>query len=409
MLQWHQTGTRGVRFREHNARKHGIRKDRYFVIRYTVGGKRKEEGLGWASEGWTEKKAAGVLAELFENQRRGVGPQTLEEKRLLAEARRQDQAEQARQEARENITFAEVFTEHFMPHIKENRRNLTSWQRDKSLYRLWLGPVIGHKPLRVIAALDLERIKSNMAKAGRAPRSIEYALAVVRQVFNHALAHDLFVGKNPAGPAGKVKRPVVDNRRLRYLSRREAAELLAELSTRSRDVHDMALFSLHTGMRAGEIFSLTWSDIDFATGIITLRDTKGNRNRPAFMTDAVRNMLLARGQGELSALVFPGRNGQRIVQVSDSFNRAVAKLGFNAGISDRRQKVTFHTLRHTFASWLVANNTDIYHVQKLLGHSDLKLTARYAHVGENALRAAVQGLDRPAPAESAWVIPLANR
>jgi len=222
-----------------------------------------------------------------------------------------------------------------------------------------------------------------------------YALAVIRQVFNYALNNDLYGGKNPAGPAGRVKRPATDNKRLRFLSREEAENLLALLATMSGDIHDMSLLSLHTGMRAGEIFSLTWADVDFPRGVLSLRDTKSNKNRPAFMTDTVRAMLQKRATGAPNDLVFFGRGSKKIVQISDSFQRAVEKLGLNDGIADRRQRVIFHTLRHTFASWLVENGTNIYHVQELLGHSDLKLTARYAHIGENSLRAAVMGLEMP--------------
>ncbi|MFH1021643.1 MAG: hypothetical protein V1782_13690 [Pseudomonadota bacterium] len=81
MAKWQSSGARGVRFYEHDTRKHGVRKDRYFAIRYQHEGKRREEGLGWSSEGWTEKKAAAILAELQENHRRGSGPRTLQERR----------------------------------------------------------------------------------------------------------------------------------------------------------------------------------------------------------------------------------------------------------------------------------------------------------------------------------------
>ena len=399
MSKWKASGTRGVRFYEHETRCHGVRKDRYFAIRFQSGGVRSEEAVGWASEGWTERKAAAILAELLENHRRGIGPRTLAEQREIGEAQRREQEALAQQAAKAAITFHDVFAGHYLPHIKENRRSESSTKTESGLFRQWINPAIGHKTLSTIAALDLERIKRDMTKAGRAPRSIEYALAVVRQVFNHAANHDLYVGKNPAAGSaggGKVKRPKVDNRRMRFLSKAEADDLLALLAVTSREVHDMSLFALHTGTRASEIFALTWSDVDLASGLITLKDTKNNRNRPAFMTETVKGMLLARPKGKPSELVFPSRNGKRIVQISDSFNRSVDKLGLNNGIADRRQRVTFHTLRHTFASWLVESGTDIYTVKELLGHSDLKLTARYAHVGENAMRSAVEGLGRRA-------------
>jgi integrase len=394
MSKWKASGTRGVRYYEHETRRHGVRKDRYFAIRFQADGVRREEALGWASEGWTERKAAAILAELLENHRRGSGPRTLAEKREIAETQRREKEALKRQAAKAAITFREIFMEHYLPHIKANRRSERGIHTEISLFRRWIEPAIGHKILGAITALDMERIKRDMAKTGHAPRSIEYALAVVRQILNHAINHDLYAGKNPAGGGGKVKRPKEDNRRMRFLTKQEADDLLAELSARSRDVHDMALLSLHTGMRAGEVFSLTWADVDLATGIISLKDTKNNRNRPAFMTETVKAMLRARPKGRPSELVFPGRGGMRIVQISHSFNKAVDHLGLNEGISDRRQRITFHSLRHTYASWLVANGTDIYTVKELLGHSDLKLTARYAHVGENAMRSAVEGLGR---------------
>ena len=65
---------------------------------------------------------------------------------------------------------------------------------------------------------------------------------------------------------------------------------------------------------------------------------------------------------------------------------------FNQGVNDKKQHVDFHTLRHTFASWLVEGDTNIYLVKELLGHSDLKLTERYSHIGENQLKQAVMKL-----------------
>ena len=395
MARWIKSKHPGIRYREHDTRRHGVgnKPDRYYTIFYKLEGKMVEESVGWASQGMTEKKASAILAELQENHRRGTGPRTLKEKKALAAAERLEQEKQEKQAAIDNLSFSAIFYDKFLPHIQANRRDVKSWKRDESLFRLWIAPVIGSKPLRDIAPFDLEKIKKAMAKAGRSPRSIVYALATVRLVFNFALGHDLYMGKNPAGPAGKVKRPSTDNRRMRYLTREEAADLLTELATRSQDVYAMALLSLYTGMRAGEVFSLTWADVSFANSIILLKDTKSNKNRPAFMTEAVKTMLQSRTKSAPADLVFPGRNGKKIVQASDTFNRAVAKLGLNEGITDRRQKVTFHTLRHTFASWLVESGTDIYHVQSLLGHSDLKLTARYAHIGENSLRSAVQRLE----------------
>jgi integrase len=389
MSEWIKCKTTGIRYRLHTTRKHGVGFDRYYTIRYKIAGKERSEGLGWASEGWTEKKASAVLAELKKNITTGSGPATLEEKRQIELNRRAEEVKQEAAERVANITFAEIFTEHYLPVSKSNKRNQQSWQREEQLFRLWISPVIGAKPMREIAPIHLEQIKRAMTTNDKAPRSIQYMLATIRQVFNHALVHGLFHGSNPA--AGKiVKRPTIDNRRTRFLTKDEATALLSELAKRSMDVHDMALFSLQTGARAGEIFSLTWGDIDLFQGTALLRDTKSNKNRPLFLTDEVKAMLARRRTAEAKStdLVFPDRNGNKVVQISDSFSRAIDKLKLNEGITDRRDRVTFHSLRHTYASMLVQAGVDIYHVKELLGHSSIALTERYSHLSESTLKQA---------------------
>lgn len=389
MPQWIKCNTTGVRYRQHATRKHGIGFDKYFTIRYKTGGKERSEGLGWASEGWTEKKAAAVLSELKANQTTGTGPRTLTEKRELREQAEIEEAQRNQEEKARNITFGEIFKERYFPHVQHNRRNLRSIQREEDLFRLWIDPVIGNRPIREVMPIHLEKIKQNMAKAGRAARTIQYSLAVVRQVFNYALGNNLFIGKNPAGATGGVKRPKVDNRRTRFLSRQEAADLLKELK-RTPDIHDISLFALYTGSRAGEVFSLQWGDIDLFQGVAMLKDTKSGKNRAVFLTDEVKAMLARRRpqDAQAASLVFPGRGGVKIMRISNSFAKAVDRLKLNEGVTDPRQRVMFHTLRHTFASWLAMDGINPFHLKELLGHSDLKLTERYSHLSESALKAA---------------------
>ncbi|MFZ1986096.1 MAG: site-specific integrase [Desulfatitalea sp.] len=231
-----------------------------------------------------------------------------------------------------------------------------------------------------------------MVDKGRAERTIRLALDMVRQVFNFAATNGIYSGANPA--AGKVKRPNADNRRVRYLTEAEADTLLVALKEKSPDTHDQALLSLNTGLRAGEIFSLTWADVNFEDVTLLIKDTKSGRNRHAFMTERVRDMLKARPEGKPGNLVFPNMAGGRIKQVSNSFDRVVDELKFNEGITDRRQRLTFHCCRHTFASRLVERGVDIYHVKELLGHQTIELTARYSHLSPASLRAAVDVLEK---------------
>jgi integrase len=193
-----------------------------------------------------------------------------------------------------------------------------------------------------------------------------------------------------------VKKPKFDNRRVRHLSAEQAAALLEKVRKRSEKTHAICVIALYSGARAGEIFSLTWADVDLSRGILTLRDTKSNGlTRRAFITERMREVLEPMKRGKPDELVFPDRKGKKADQVSYAFNRAVADLQLNDGVTDRRQRVCFHTLRHSFASWLVERGTDLYQVKELMGHSTIALTERYAHLRPHTLQAAVKVLDEP--------------
>ena len=381
--RWKSTKFPGVRYREHSTRKHGVRMDRYFAIRYQSDGQRKEEGLGWASQGWNIQKAALVLAELKNAQTTGVGPKRLSEKRELANTKSE------RREAN-SITYDRFFKHTYFPNAKANKSQ-RSWRREEQLHRLWISPVIGEKILKQVSPIDLERIKSNMTKAERAPRSIRYCLATIRQTFNYARLLGLYKDDNPVS---KVKKPKVDNRRLRFLRKDEADRLIQKLKMKSQQLHNMALLSLHCGLRAGEIFNLTWVDVDIERGILMIRDPKGVKNRAAFMTSEVKKVLDSLDRGNDSESVFKARDGKKIRVISNAFSRVVKEMGLNENVADKRYLVTFHTLRHTFASWLVENGTDLYTVKELLGHSTLAMTERYSHLSNGALQRAVKNFDK---------------
>lgn len=378
--KWEKTTYPGVRFREHETRKNGVKKDQYFIISYRVEGKRKDEAIGWATKGWTAKKANALLSELLENQRKGSGPQTLSEMRELETEKREEIKQQAKEQEKSNQTFKDFFHEKYIPaslHKKQYTIN-----NEKSLFRNWIEPEIGHLPFNKITNFNLEKIKKKMTDKGRSERSMQYCFALVRQVWNYARTNGITTDTFP-----KVKLKKFDNKRLRFFSREEASLLLAELKTRSQQVHDMALLSLHTGARAGEIFSLTWGSVDLENGVLTAKDTKSGKTRFLYLTNETKAMLEKKHNGQPThELVFPDRNGERIVFISASFDRALEKLGFNNGIKDRRDKATFHTLRHTFASWHVQNGTDLYTVKELLGHSTIALTERYSHLRPEGLK-----------------------
>jgi integrase len=92
-------------------------------------------------------------------------------------------------------------------------------------------------------------------------------------------------------------------------------------------------------------------------------------------------------------LVFPSRKGSKKKEVSSSFERAVKDLGWNKGIEDPRQKVVFHSLRHTCASWLVMAGVPLYTVKEYLGHRQISQTERYAHLAPDSLQQATAAMN----------------
>jgi integrase len=392
--KWKGTKYKGVRYYEHPTRKHGVNKDRYFAIRYQKNGKRIEEGIGWASEldpknkqHWTAEKAALILGELKEAARGlSEGPSRLAEKREKAKVERKaKQAEQERLE-KEAVTFDYFFNGDYLSRAKADKKS-KSVIREEGLYGKWIKNAIGHFPMKGIAPFHLEKLKKGMTDGGQSPRSVEYALAIIRQVFNTAKRLGKYKGESPTA---LVKSPKPDNGRMRFLTQEEATRLLNALKTKSADVYDMTLLSLHSGLRFGEIASLTWQDVDMNKGVLTIRDAKAG-SRYAFLTEQAVAMLRNRPQGKPSDYVFQGRNG-KLDRMSLTFFRAVDELKLNEGIDDPRLQICFHSCRHSYASWLIDQGADLYTVQRLLGHKTNVMTQRYAHLGENKLRDAAKAL-----------------
>lgn len=395
MIKWHSTRYPGIRYRKHPTRKRGIQRDKYFAIRYQRDGKRTEEGLGWASQGWTLEKANAKLAEIKQNQRTGEGPQSLKEKRdLLKTKRKKEQAEKEKQD-KENIPFATYFAETYFKTALISKNSETC--RTEMLYfKNWVKPVFKNKSFKNIAPFHCEQIKKNMLDAGRAPRSLQYCFAIIRQIWNMA-KRDSLVGTE--SPTKGVKIPKIDNKRLRFLGHNEADVLLEELKKRSMQLHDEALLSLHCGLRAGEIFKLTWKDVDIKHGLLTLRDSKVG-TRVGYMTGKIKDMLTGRKQLAENKFVFPDRDGEKTKRISNVFVKVVNALNLNDGITDRRQKLVYHSLRHTYASWLVQSGIDLYQVKELMGHSTISQTERYSHLAPGNLKNAVKVLEKSMQAKN---------
>lgn len=283
-------------------------------------------------------------------------------------------------------------TETYLPQCERDKKAKT-YAIEEMLYRVHLADAIGSLPFSQISAFNLERIKKDMADKKKSDRTIQYVLQLTRQAFNTARKLAVYTGE---APTRTVKWPRLDNMKLRYLSISETDKLLTALSEKSKTIHDMALLSLHCGLRFGEIAALTWSCWNQEAGTLAILNAKTG-SRTAYLTAQATAMLESRTQGKPDELIFPKRtkttDGES-AQASKSFARVVQTLKLNHGVSDRKQRVTFHTLRHTFATHLYESTHDLYLTQQSLGHATSTMTARYAKMSESRLREGAAALEK---------------
>ncbi len=389
--KWIKTKTTGVRYREHPTRKNGaVKKDRYFTIRYKVNNVLKEEGLGWASEGWTEEKAALKRSELREAYRTGVGSTTLKEQRERAVKEKELSAQKEAENQKLNITLNDFYNNYFK-NIAYNNTSERTFKSESGFYKNWLEPNLGNMPIKDISLINLENLKALMIKQNKSPRTINYVFGILSQILSYAKKIGYLKGDIITQQMKKIK---FDNSRVRFLTKEEAKILLDALRKYSQQLYEISLLSLYCGLRAGEIFNLCWSDIDLQNKIITLRNTKNTKTRIIYMPDNIYKMLLHKSINQKkSSFLFLNKDGNKVKGVSHAFAHVVDILKLNEGVKDIRQKVVFHTLRHTYASWLAQMGTDLYVVQHLMGHSSFAMTQRYAHLSPETLKKAVNNFE----------------
>ena len=363
----------GVYYTESKRRMYHGKPDRTYYIRFKDGdGRDIRERVGRLSQGITPEYCAKVL--------RDKESEYLEKRYKTRRERKKDE-----------LTLGDFIELHYIPWARSNKK---TWKDDEGNYYRWIKPFLAGLTMKDVSSFHLEKLKKTMKDQGKAPQTIKHALCVIRQAYNKAASWGMYDGPNPVKG---VKMPSVKgNKRQRFLSLEEAKNLLDELEKVSKQTHDEALISLHCGLRFGEIANLKWVDVDFKNETLHIKDPKGGEDRHVYMTPQVKDMLLERFPPESrpTDLVFPDANGRPKKAVSKAFFRAVERLGLNDGIEDPRDKVVFHTLRHTFASWLAIRGTPILTLKELMGHKSLAMTERYSHLMPDQKREAIMGLAR---------------
>ena len=410
----------GIRYREHATRLYGsAQKDRYYVIRYRIDEfdsekgvfvrVRKEEPIGWQSQNEQRdhrgrkisilEVARKTLAALKEAHRTGQGPATIEETRLRAAQGKAESEAQASLESAKNITLRDYWPEYLK--AAKLKKKPKSWQAEDGYFRNWIDELLGHIPMREIGLVQWDGLMAALTDAGLAPRTRQYVALTLRQCLDHAFMRKLIPEAPPRAKHVGATLKADSNRRTRTLSNQELQAILTALAERDQHAYNITLFCALTGCRFGEAAALQWQDVDLGRGECTFRATKNGQDRAIPLADSLVDFL--RGMGPGKGLVFPNGNGTQYRQTPSPFRDAVDALGLNKG-RDKRDKVVFHTLRHTAATRLAQVNTPLPDLMSLAGWKTASMALRYAHSNDAGRRRAMSALEGMMQKEPAKVI-----
>ncbi|MBI3192951.1 MAG: tyrosine-type recombinase/integrase [Ignavibacteriae bacterium] len=249
--------------------------------------------------------------------------------------------------------------------------------------------------LRIVGDVRLDKIGVRELERFIAQKKTEASEWTARKYYIHlASAFQTAIRWNylVSNPFKKVAKPKTTETMPQYFSKDEMRKLLDTIER--VEYRELCLVALYTGLRLGELINLQWSDIDFLNRIVLVRSregftTKSRKNRTVPLNDMVYNLFLNMKESASSELVFHSR-GKRLseIWVSKTFKMYVRKAGLN-------ERLHFHSLRHTFASWLVQEGVSLYEVQKLLGHSNISVTQVYAHLQPERLHDTVNKIFVP--------------
>ena len=257
-----------------------------------------------------------------------------------------------------------------------------SGQRSASKYlKRQLLPAFGSKPLDRIAPAHVRRWFDRYSRT--APGGANRALNILQQIMTFAIACG-HIEVNPARGIRRNRRPALT----RFLSGEEIARLHRVLDAQTRpdgrQQADIVRLLLLTGCRKGEIMGLRWSEV--RDGMLALADSKtGPRTVP--LSSRARAILDRQPRGE-SPFVFPSPLDPARPRGPEL--RFWYRIRREAGVED----VRLHDLRHTMASHAVMNGVPVPVVSRMLGHSNVSMTLRYAHLADRDVEAAAERVGR---------------
>ena len=274
-------------------------------------------------------------------------------------------------------TFSEFFEQQYIPYAKTRKR---TWKKDQEYYELRLKKEFGNKQLTKITRHQIQAFVTRLKSEGLAASTCNHYLKQIHRVLQISLDWEL-VEKNVASRIPHYKEEnMIEN----YLDDQELKRFVDVLLTdKNRNVCNILLLLLNTGCRVNEIQSLSWADCDLPEKVIRIaaRNSKSRKMRSIPLNSGAVDIL------RKQALITEGldycfinfQTGKRYVTISKVFER-IKKLA--------RVNIRLHDLRHNFASMLINDGRTLFEVQQILGHSNPKVTQRYAHLTAKTLEAA---------------------
>jgi integrase len=291
----------------------------------------------------------------------------------------------AEEKARKAVpTFSDMFQE-YMKHAKVHNRG---WKKKSQMYDLRLKEAFGNKRLDQIKRHDISSWHLGLRSDGLSPAYADRFLALLRHCLNLAVDWDM-LEKNPAAHV-KLFNP--DNRDEQHLNADELKRLLKVLRTdKNRTVSLIVLFLLSTGCRLNEALQAKWVDIDRDNKVwrIPAANAKSKRSRLAVLNSfAIKDVLdQLDTEGKYDHLFVNRKTGKNITYIHKTWNR----LRTESGLPDFK----LHSLRRSYASFLVNSGHSLYEASRLLGHSDPSITAsRYAVLASDSLQSAAESVGK---------------
>jgi len=205
-----------------------------------------------------------------------------------------------------------------------------------------------------------------------------------------------------------VKLPKVNNTRLRVLSGPEFKSILDHLAGLEISDHDLTIFCALTGCRFSEAARLKWEHIDFSRSRSLFPETKNRESREVHLADPIIEMLHRRGPGSPGMHVFLNGKGEPYTEPPWKFRTVVEALELNKE-RDKRDRVSFHTLRHTAATIAARQGTPLKDLQEMFGWKTPSMVFRYAKGDEAVQKQAVEGIAQALTGEPAKVLPLRRK